>query len=420
MRIPITIAFLLVASQSLTQILVDSIAIENNKRTKSEFVHRWLRVETGDTVSIEAIKADVQELKDLNMFFDVDYRLDTINDKTILNYIIREAHYVYPYFENIASTQNINFAVGVTDINFLGKGQHFGALYRFYDRHSGKIFHSAPLHKNMKTGHSIVLGSYASIEPLYFDEGPRDFNFDNYHISVEGLYWIKRYWSVNLGGMYMYERYQNIDDSIGYFNMTIENGRRFAFHKYQVRTGTQWRRINIHNERREGIMSRFHAEYIETFGFQEPFVKVTNDLRWFKLIGNRGNFAIRNRIGIATNNEGPFAPFLIDNYENIRGSGNRVERGTAEMSVNVEYHHSVWDNKYFTLQSTIFADVGTLRPAGFNMREFVEESRLYRFSGLGLRLHSKVFYRTILRFDYSFDLADLTQGAFVVGFGQYF
>lgn len=414
------ISFFLIGFHGFGQVLVDSIAIENLRRTKAEYVMQWLRVETGDTLDIEAVKSDVQELKDLNLFFDVTYRVDTINEKSVLCYIIKEARYVYPSFGNVASSQNINFSVGVTDINFLGRGQHFGAEYRFYDRHSGKIFHAAPVHRNGKTGHEVVLGSYASVEPLYFDDGPRDFNFDNYHISLEGSYWLNRYWKVSVGGMYMYERYQNISDSVGFFDQTIDNGQRFQFHKYQLRTGTQWRRINYHQERREGIMNRVHAEYIQTFGFQQPFVKITNDLRWYKLVGKRGNFAARSRLGISTNNEGPFSPFLIDNYENIRGSGNRVARGTAEIAFNLEYHMRIWDNKYFTMQSVSFADFGTLRPAGANLRDFVNGSMVYRYAGLGVRLHSKVLYRTIIRFDYSFNLRDLNQGAFVVGFGQYF
>ena len=218
----------------------------------------------------------------------------------------------------------------------------------------------------------------------------------------------------------MFERYKNISDSIRFLDMMIENGQRFQFHKYQVRAGTQWRHINYHDERREGIMNRVHAEYIETFGFQQPFVKVTNDFRWYKLVGDRGNVAVRSRLGIATNNEGPFAPFLIDNYENIRGSGNRVERGTAEVSINTEYLMSIWDHKWFTLQSSTFADIGTLRAPGAHFRNFVNGSTMYRYAGLGIRLHSKVLYRTIIRFDYSFNLANLSQGAFVVGFGQYF
>ncbi|GAB5417940.1 MAG: hypothetical protein Crog4KO_23120 [Crocinitomicaceae bacterium] len=399
---------------------VDSIAIENLRRTKADYVKQWLRVEVGDSLDLEAVENDVQELKDLNLFFDVEYRIDTIEQKSVLCYIIKEARYVYPSFGNVASSQNINFSIGVTDINFLGRGQHFGAEYRFYDRHSGKIFHSAPVHKNGKTGHTVVLGSYASVEPLYFDDGPRDFNFDNYHISLEGRYWLKRYWNVSVGGMYMFEQYKNISDSVGFFDMTIENGQQFQFHKYQVRAGTQWRRINFHNERREGIMNRVHAEYIQTFGFQQPFVKVTNDLRWYRLVGECGNFAARSRLGISTNNEGPFAPFLIDNYENIRGSGNRVARGTAEVSFNLEYMMSLWDHKWFTLQSTAFTDFGTLRAAGADFRNFVDNAMVYRYAGLGVRIHSKVLYRTILRFDYSFNLRDLNQSAFVVGFGQYF
>lgn len=414
------VLFLFIGFYSFGQVRVDSIAIENLRRTKSDYVQQWLRVAPGDSVQTEDILRDVQELKDLNLFFDVTWRLDTIGEKTVLNYIIHEARYVYPSFGDIGSSQNINFSVGVTDINFLGRGQHFGALYRFYDRHSGKIFHASPVHRNGKTGHSVVLGTYASIEPLYFDEGARDFNFDNYHVSAEGSYWLQRNWNISLGGMYMYERYQNISDSVGFFDMLIENGQRFAFHKYQVRAGTQWRRINYHNERREGIMNRVHAEYIQTFGFQQPFVKVTNDLRWYRLLGEKGNLAIRNRLGIATNNEGPFAPFLIDNYENIRGSGNRVARGTAEIIFNFEYHYSVWTNKWFILQSTVFSDIGTIRPAGINFRDFVDGTMIYRYAGIGARIHSKWLYRTIIRFDYAFNLIDLKQGAFVVGFGQYF
>lgn len=420
MRWILCIGFILIGLQGFGQVRVDSIAIENLRRTKADYVLQWVRVEPGDSVQLEDILNDVQELKDLNMFFNVTHKMDTINGKSVLCYIIDEARYVYPSFGNVGSSQNINFSVGVTDINFLGRGQHFGVLYRFYDRHSGKIFHSSPVHRNGKTGHSVVLGSYSSVEPLYFDEGPRDFNFDNYHVSAEGRYWLTRYWNVNIGGMYMYERYQNISDSVGFFDLNIENGQRFQFHKYQVRGGTQYRRINYHNERREGIMNRVHAEYIQTFGFQQPFVKLTNDLRWYKLVGNRGNIAVRNRMGIATNNEGPFAPFLIDNYENIRGSGNRIARGTAEIIFNFEYHHSIWDHKLFTLQSTVFSDVGTLRAAGFNFRDFVDQTMVYRYAGLGFRIHSKWLYRTIIRFDYSFNLRDLNQGAFVVGFGQYF
>jgi len=420
MKVFIGSLFVFIVSTCFGQIDVDSVAVENLRRTKRAFILQWVDVSPGQSVSERQIEADVQQLKDLNLFFNVTWRIDTVDEKSVLCYIIEEARYVYPSFGNIGSSQNINFSVGVTDINFLGRGQHFGVLYRFYDRHSGKIFHAAPYHRNGKTGHSVVLGTYASIEPLYFEEGTRDFNFDNYHISAEGLYWLQRNWNVSVGGMYMYERYQNISDSVGFFDMQIANGQRFQFHKYQVRAGTQWRRINYHNERREGIMNRVHAEYIQTFGFQQPFVKVTNDLRWFKLIGKRGNLALRNRLGIATNNEGPFAPFLIDNYENIRGSGNRVARGTAEMVLNAEFHYSVWDQKYFTLQTSVFSDVGTLRLAGQSHRDFIEEARLYRYAGLGLRIHSKWLYRTIVRFDYSFNLENLNQGAFVVGFGQYF
>ena len=153
------ILFFLTLGTAFGQDRVDSIAVENLRRTKADYVMQWLQVEVGDTIDIAAIENDVQELKDLNMFFDVSYRLDSTDNKITLCYIIKEARYVYPSFGNIGSSQNINFSIGVTDINFLGRGQHFGAEYRFYDRHSGKIFHSSPVQRNGKTGHSVVLGT---------------------------------------------------------------------------------------------------------------------------------------------------------------------------------------------------------------------------------------------------------------------
>lgn len=414
------IALIVSCGNATGQFAVDSIAVENLGRTKRVFVDRWIDIEVGDTVSMEQIDKDVQSLRNLNLFFNVDYRLDTINGKATLCFIIREAHYVYPSFENIASSKNINFSVGVTDINFLGRGQHFGVLYRYYDRHSAKIFHSSLVHKNRLTGHSVVLGSYASVEPLYFGEEVRDFNYTNYQAIVEGWLWLRKRVSVSLGGGYLRESYKNVSEDIFFPDGEILNGANFAFNKYQIKTGVQWRNINYDMEFRNGIQTRFEAERIITGGFTNPFVKATTDVQWFKRVGNRGNLCVRNSLGISTNNESPFSPFLIDNYANIRGSGNRVERGTAEAILNVEFHYCVWRNKFFTLQTSAFADFGTLRPPGASFEDFVRDAALYRYAGMGVRIHSNVLYKTIIRFDYSFNLEDLRKGGFVVGFGHYF
>lgn len=94
------------------------------------------------------------------------------------------------------------------------------------------------------------------------------------------------------------------------------------------------------------------------------FVKFTSDFTSYKNIWKRGNLAFHHKFGIATNNFSPFSPFVIDGFLNIRGVGNRIERGTAEHIINLEYRHTLFNKKYFTLQGIMFIDYGALRDAG--------------------------------------------------------
>ncbi len=67
-------------------------------------------------------------------------------------------------------------------------------------------------------------------------------------------------------------------------------------------------------------------------------------------------FAARLRFGIATNNDTPFAPFVLDSYINIRGSGNRIERGTAALILNLEFRQTFFETAKFGGQLVAFSD----------------------------------------------------------------
>ena len=51
----------------------------------------------------------------------------------------------------------------------------------------------------------------------------------------------------------------------------------------------------------------------------QRFVSFENDFFFCKRIKSKGNWATRLKIGLATNTATPFAPFAIDNNQNIRG-----------------------------------------------------------------------------------------------------
>ena len=103
--------------------------------------------------------------------------------------------------------------------------------------------------------------------------------------------------------------------------------------------------------------------------------------RKFHKFGKKGNLAIRGRFGISTNNDTPFAPFVIDSRVNLRGSGNRIERGTAQLILNAEYRHSLYNKNQIAIQVVGFSDLGNWRPPGAPFNQLLKMEELRHFLG---------------------------------------
>jgi hypothetical protein len=103
-----------------------------------------------------------------------------------------------------------------------------------------------------------------------------------------------------------------------------------------------------------GIFNQTNIEFIHSLDEVRNFVTVFNDFRFFKQMGKRFNWANRLRTGIATNDENPFAPFVLDSYLNIRGLGNRVDRGTGSIVINTEMRYTLFDRRILAAQGWHF------------------------------------------------------------------
>lgn len=421
LRTTFLVLITLVSSFSEAQV-VESIEFSGLKRTKESYLRRTIEIQEGDTLKLNDTIKNVQFLKDLNLFFEVDYKVEEVNtDKYSLTFVIKEANYVYPIIANGGSSERLNFTLGVNDINFLGKGHSLGLIYQYYDRNSFKIFQISLRHKNQKTGHGLVLGKYSTIEPLYFMDQTLDFNYDNYHASGELYWWFNRYLRIKVGGMYLYEIYKSREEDFSFGGMDFGVNQNIGLHKAQARIGLNYNQIHYHLERREGIFNEVETERISTFNIEgSDFFKVSNTTKYFKRIKYRGNISARLKLGLATNNFSPFSPFVIDDFINVRGVGNRVARGTAEGILNLEYAVTLVHHKYFYLQTSVFTDMAVIRPAGEKFINTFSEENTYYYSGLGLKIHSRWLYNAIFRIDYGFNLQNLSQSGLVIGFGHYF
>ncbi len=402
---------------------ITTIEFEGNKKSKEIFLRQNISICEGQVYDSLQVEESVQLLKNTNLFFQVESTVQRNSTGGIsVTFQVEEVITIFPIIANGGSSERLNFTLGVSDIHFRGRGETIGLVYQYYDRHSIKFYQITPRHKNNVTGHEIFLGKYSTIEPLYFSNGSSaPFDFDNYHLSLGGYYWITRFLNFKLGGMLMQENYKNRGDDINSPDFIIAPGQRFNLFKYQLRSELSWKKIEYHFERRKGHSNLLHLEWIETPIYSgATFLKIMNQFKFYQKFGERHNVLLKNETGIASNRESPFSPFVIDDFVNVRGIGNRIARGTALTSFNSEYLFTAIKHPWFFAQIVAFFDLSYLRPAGTNFIDMFQSQNTYTTAGLGMRIHSRKFYNSVLRFDYGINLKDTQRGGFVIGLGQYF
>lgn len=398
--------------------VVNAIQFAGLTKTKESYLRSILLNQVGKEYIEGSLEKDNQILRNLKLFFSVNSSAsyNSAASGWDLLFEVEEATYLYPILSASGFKSQLKIQAGFNQINFRGKAEHIGLLYQFYDRHSIFGFYHVPRHHNNKTGHEISITKYSTVEPLYFKDTVTPFNFDNYNVSTSLHYWITPKLRSGIGGMYMYETYQQIDTSVfdlGQFE--------FFFHKYQIRTAIDYNNLDEHFERQRGLRNHGYAETIQTIDYPDiSFFKFTNDFYFYRFLGKNGNLALHQRIGIATNNDSPFSPFVLDGFLNVRGVGNRIARGTAEMIVNAEYRHTLIKHNWLFLQFVSFADFGTLRLAGEEIKDMFKDQSVELFLGGGLRIHSRKLYKVIFRIDYSVNPIFPQRHGPTFGVGQFF
>ena len=145
-----------------------------------------------------------------------------------------------------------------------------------------------------------------------------------------------------------------------------------------------------------------------------------NDLFYYKRYGDKGNWANRLRIGFASNEDTPFAPFSVDNNINVRGVGNVIDRGTGVIVYNTEYRHQLYKKKDFIIQGNLFIDAGSWRNPGGDIGDFGDAENFRVYPGVGLRFIHRKFYNAIFRIDYGYGITKNATRGLVFGIGQYF
>lgn len=417
MRKELTIVFIVLFSFTGVAQVVSNIDIQDNKRTKTGYIKSLLDLEIGRPLDSLVLESDVLRLKREAGIAHAYYQVHKKGENYRVVYGVEENFTIIPSFNFYTTNDDeIAYRIGVAEFNALGRGIAFGGYYLrdIYDSYGAGI--RAPFLFNKHLGLAINYQNLTTEEPVFFDQGTALYRYNNTSIELSGLYQFNLKHRVELAFSLFTEKYDYKSGVVSsQAPLTLDVNKRLLKFIYE------YNGVDIYYQYRDGLRSVFNAQYVESTDIALPsFIIFRNDLTYFKRIKERGNFATRLTLGLASNDESPFAPFAVDNNLNIRGVGNLIDRGTGSIVVNTEYRHSIIDKKWFVLQGNAFIDAGTWRNPGGSLSDFTDSDNLRVYPGLGVRFIHKRIFNAVLRVDYGIGITPGSTQGFVFGIGQYF
>ncbi|MEN0003469.1 MAG: BamA/TamA family outer membrane protein [Bacteroidota bacterium] len=399
---------------------IESVQFVGLKKTKASYLSSLLRLQDVGAIDETAIAQWERLLLNQAIIYDLSYRFDTIGNSRQLIFDIKEAKTLFPILNFGGIRNNFWYQVGFNDINWLGRGMQLSAFYRNNDRrHNFNVFYRVPQIGQSKWGTAMSVLKWASVEPLFFSEGTVIYNYDNWSFGSSLYYQFQHNQQLEIGVNYFVESYEKLAEQ------TFQNSPgpdAFEQPKWLGKLRFHLNNINYNFHQLDGFDNNIILETVYNTIDQNWFFIIWNDLRYFQQFGERSNLALRLRLGISSNQDSPFAPFVLDSNINIRGSGNRIDRGTAQAILNLEYRYDFWVSERFPVvcQGVGFVDFGTWRKPGGVLSDLVQAENIRPFMGGGIRLIYKNAFDTSLRIDYGVDVRNSNERGFVLGFGQYF
>ncbi len=405
-------------AQDSSNKVITSVKFQENTKCKLSFLQTLILLEDGDSCQLERIESDIQRLKNTPGIGDAHYSIDTVNNELHLTYEVSEVRTGLPIFNFGGIKNNIWFKLGYSDINWRGLGQSFAAYYQNNNgMHAGGIRYRIPRIKGGNWGVAGNLSKWSSPEPLYFNEGRVNYDYDNHSAELSLIKHFDFHKNITLSGNFFREKYtkseiQPLENAPGpaveqklKFMTKLEYNVTFLNYHFFYLNGLAWQLVyqNVYNINKD--------PWFNSLRFQG---------RKFIRVKEKTNLAMRLRMAISTNNDTPFAPFVVDSHVNIRGAGNKIDRGTAQIVFNFEYRRTVLDKKKWASQLVAFTDLGTWRTAGGDFSDLTQRQIIRPFVGSGIRIIYKKIYGAILRLDYGVNLLDRDQHGLVLGLGQYF
>ena len=416
---PLVILLLFFSSMTLAQEqMIYDIKIRGNKKSKDSFIKKLLASKSGEVLDSVKLNNDIARLKRLPAIAHAYYQVFYSHDNFYNVFIDIQENFTIIPFANFYTTNDDEFAyrVGLNEFNFLGQGIGIGGFFQRDIFNSHALNFRAPSLFSRKLGLAFNYQSLTTLEPVFFDNTTADYKYNNTSYELLGLYQFNFNHRVEAGLSLFTEDYQYVSGAL-----SPSVPQELVVDKSLIKLIYEYNDLDYYFESVSGFRSVFNFQYVTATGDVLPDFSIWwNDFFYYERVGEKGNWANRLRVGFASNEDTPFAPFSVENNLNIRGVGNVIDRGTGVIVLNTEYRQILYKKDNITVQGNAFIDAGSWRNPGGDIGDFSDQDNVRVYPGLGIRFIHKKIYNAVFRVDYGYGITKNGTQGFVFGIRQYF
>lgn len=361
--------------------------------------------------SINDSTAIMKSLQNTGLFQQVNSRRE--ND-TIVFELVEKNYFVPLIGFNFSKDHQNYYYAGLSDFNLFGRGINLYTAAEWFGKFSGEIYIDASRNFRFRHGPIFNYKIVNTLEPIYFNQMGYDYHYQNNLFKLGYAYWIKPTWQLGLTTSFFQEQYRYVGlEEIGLPEIDKVN-------KGSLELFANWQNLNYHYHNLEGV--RFFGSYeytldlLDRFNFQKAYF--TAQRYWMP--AEKSMLASQFRFGYSSFNDSPFPAFFVDDFENVRGVGDRIARGSSESTVNIEWRQTLWQTSFLYVQLVPFVDYTCVLPSDYKLNPDPIWNHDYIRLGAGARIGTYHFFNACFRIDATIDPENKKFTGFVLGVGQYF
>jgi len=398
--------------------IVSGIEISGPHKIDRDFILERVKTKLRAPTTWEQLTEDQVRLNRINGIQHTVIEVDTLPDETLrIRYDIVGQKTIKPQIGFGSVDDRYWFQIGAAEFNLGHKNQTLLGYFLLQDgRPNAKLYFENSFYKGKQWGFFANVFHNASFEPLFFKNGQVDYKYELTGVGLGGINYFGLLDKLKYSATFFNEQYEKLDPSAEITDgPDLLSQRKLLFSISYLHD-----KLKYDFFYRNGFQHQIQIQNVQTFGTDLPFLSVAYTGRHFWMAGQKTNFAAQLRLALSTNNNMPFAPFVLDSNYNLRGVGNRVDRATGQFVLNFEVRQTVYRHNIFAVQLVAFSDTGTWRPPGAEINSVFVDGNFRSFMGGGVRFVLTKVYDSVIRLDYGIDIFDGSQRGFVLGFGQFF